>query len=74
MATSKFEGRYDRNFNTLSLEEQKILGASEVAVIGLGGLGGGVCEMLARVGVGHLTLIDGDFFESSREKANFGHR
>ncbi|MCK5348115.1 MAG: HesA/MoeB/ThiF family protein [Desulfobacula sp.] len=65
MATSKFEGRYDRNFNTLSLEEQKILGASEVAVIGLGGLGGGVCEMLARVGVGHLTLIDGDFFESS---------
>ena len=65
MGISKFEGRYDRNFNTLSLEEQKILGASKVVVIGLGGLGGGVCEMLARVGVGHLTLIDGDSFEAS---------
>ena len=65
MGTSKFEERYDRNFNTLSLEEQKTLGASKVVVIGLGGLGGGVCEMMARVGVGHLTLIDGDSFEVS---------
>jgi molybdopterin/thiamine biosynthesis adenylyltransferase len=36
-----------------------------VAVLGLGGLGGGVSEMLARTGVGHLTLIDGDVFEPS---------
>ena len=65
MGISKLAERYDRNFNTLSLEEQKTLGASKVVVIGLGGLGGGVCEMLARVGVGHLTLIDGDSFEAS---------
>jgi len=65
MGTSKIEGRYDRNFNTLSLEEQTKLSGSNVTVIGLGGLGGGVCEMLARVGVGHLTLIDGDTFEAS---------
>lgn len=65
MGTLKLDHRYDRNFDTLSLEEQKTLGASKVVVIGLGGLGGGVCEMLARVGVGHLTLIDGDSFETS---------
>lgn len=65
MGTSKFEDRYDRNFNTLSLEEQKKLYASRVVIIGLGGLGGGVCEMLARIGIGHLTLIDGDSFEAS---------
>ena len=65
MGTLKLEERYDRNFNTLSNEEQKTLGASKVVVIGLGGLGGGVCEMMARVGVGHLTLIDGDSFEAS---------
>jgi len=65
MEISKLAERYDRNFNTLSLEEQKTLGASKVVVIGLGGLGGGVCEMLARVGVGQLTLIDGDSFEAS---------
>jgi len=61
----EFDKRYDRNFNTLSPEEQEKLGASRVVIIGLGGLGGGVCEMLARVGVGHLSLIDGDFFEPS---------
>jgi len=36
---------------------------SHVAIIGLGGLGGGVCEMLARTGVGTLTLVDGDDFD-----------
>ncbi|MCD4677824.1 MAG: HesA/MoeB/ThiF family protein [Desulfobacula sp.] len=65
METSKFAERYDRNFNTLSPGEQKTLGVSKVAVIGLGGLGGSVCEMMARIGVGHLTLIDGDIFEAS---------
>ncbi|MCP3873840.1 MAG: HesA/MoeB/ThiF family protein [Desulfobacteraceae bacterium] len=65
MGTLKLEGRYDRNFNTLCVEEQKTLGRSKVVVIGLGGLGGSVCEMLARIGVGHLTLIDGDIFETS---------
>ncbi|MDA3791506.1 MAG: ThiF family adenylyltransferase, partial [Desulfobacula sp.] len=55
MGTLKIEERYDRNFNTLSHEEQKTLGTSKVVVIGLGGLGGSVCEMLARVGIGHLT-------------------
>jgi molybdopterin/thiamine biosynthesis adenylyltransferase len=57
--------RYSRNFNTISNDEQLVLRRSKVAIIGLGGLGGGVCEMLARTGVGHLTLIDGDNFEVS---------
>jgi len=60
-----FKDRYDRNFNTFSPEEQKKLGASTVVIIGLGGLGGGVCEMLARVGIGRLVLVDGDVFEAS---------
>lgn len=33
-----------------------------VAVIGCGGLGGYLCHALARFGVGHLTVIDGDAF------------
>ncbi len=65
MEVSKFKERYDRNFNTFSPEEQKKLGASSVVIIGLGGLGGGVCEMLARVGIGRLILVDGDVFEVS---------
>jgi molybdopterin/thiamine biosynthesis adenylyltransferase len=57
------KNRYDRNFNTISSGEQEILVRSHVVVIGLGGLGGGVCEMLARTGVGTLTLVDGDRFD-----------
>ncbi|WP_457552740.1 HesA/MoeB/ThiF family protein [Desulfobacula sp.] len=65
MGISRFKERYDRNFDTLSCEEQKRLALSKVVIIGLGGLGGVVCETLARVGIGHLTLIDGDVFEAS---------
>jgi molybdopterin/thiamine biosynthesis adenylyltransferase len=57
--------RYGRNFDTLTREQQATLVSSRVAVLGLGGLGGGVSEMLARTGVGHLTLIDGDVFDPS---------
>lgn len=59
------EDRYKRNFNTLSREDQVRLARARVTVIGLGGLGGGVCEILARTGVGHLTLVDGDVFDPS---------
>jgi molybdopterin-synthase adenylyltransferase len=38
---------------------------SAVAIVGLGGLGGGVTEILARIGVGTLILIDGDIFEDT---------
>lgn len=36
------------------------LSERRVAVFGVGGVGGFVCEALARSGVGKLTLIDGD--------------
>lgn len=36
------------------------LGASAVAVFGVGGVGGGVVEALARSGVGRIDLIDSD--------------
>ena len=54
--------RYLRNYGTLGIEGQLRLVRSHVAVIGLGGLGGFVVEGLARMGVGKLTLVDGDVF------------
>lgn len=36
------------------------LAAAHVLVVGLGGVGGFAAEFLARAGIGHLTLVDGD--------------
>ena len=57
--------RYARNMRTFSLADQAGLLKAHAGVVGLGGLGGAVTEILARMGVGRLTLIDGDRFEDS---------
>ena len=55
--------RYARNFGTFSCEDQVRLLQSQITVVGLGGLGGNVVEILARAGVGGMILVDGDVFE-----------
>ena len=57
--------RFSRNQRILTTSDQKQLHLAHVAIVGLGGLGGGVTELLARTGVGNLTLIDGDSFDES---------
>ena len=63
--------RYVRNMKTFSLDEQIILLRSRVGIFGLGGLGGAVTEILTRVGIGTLRLIDGDIFEDSNLNRQF---
>lgn len=55
--------RYQRNRNMFNCRDQLCLFRSHVAVVGCGGLGGYVIEALARLGIGHLTVIDPDIFE-----------
>jgi molybdopterin/thiamine biosynthesis adenylyltransferase len=57
--------RYARNMRTFSLNDQAALLKAHASVVGLGGLGGTVTEILTRMGMGCLTLIDGDRFEDS---------
>lgn len=57
--------RFRANRGAFSAPEQARLLASSAAVIGLGGLGGPVALTLARLGLGSLTLADGDSFEES---------
>ena len=59
------ETRYERNIPALCEEECARLRARRAAVIGCGGLGGHLIELLVRVGVGHLRVVDGDVFEPS---------
>ncbi len=57
--------RYLRNFSSISFSEQKKLADSQVLLVGLGGLGGYILEILGRAGVGGFVLADGDCFEDS---------
>ena len=57
--------RYRANMSALSIDEQLALLRSEVALVGLGGLGGHVLELLVRAGVGSIVGCDGDVFEDS---------
>jgi len=54
--------RYLRNTGTIGLDGQIKLLESCVAVVGVGGLGGTIIELLARQGIGHLIIIDNDRF------------
>ncbi|MGV8146996.1 MAG: HesA/MoeB/ThiF family protein [Alkaliphilus sp.] len=57
--------RYFKNIGTLAKEENESLSSYKVCVIGCGGLGGYIIEMLGRLGIGHITAVDSDVFEES---------
>lgn len=57
--------RYSRNIGTITIEENEVLRKSKVCVVGCGGLGGYIIEMLVRIGVGEITVIDNDVFDET---------
>jgi len=59
------ESRYSRNIPTITTEEQESLAKSHVLVLGCGGLGGYIIENLLRMGIGHITAVDGDSFDET---------
>lgn len=60
-----FPENLERNFPSFSSRDQLRLWHSSALVVGLGGLGGTLAELLARVGIGRLLLADGDVFVPS---------
>ncbi|MBN1547581.1 MAG: HesA/MoeB/ThiF family protein [Syntrophaceae bacterium] len=57
--------RYIRNRNVISAREQLKLALCKIAVIGAGGLGGCIIQLLARIGIGHLVVADYDVFDET---------
>jgi adenylyltransferase/sulfurtransferase len=57
--------RYNRQmlWPAIGIEGQKKLKAAKVLLVGCGALGTVVANLLARGGVGHLTIVDRDFIE-----------
>ncbi len=57
--------RYSKNIGTVSLEQFNKLKDGKVCVVGCGGLGGHIIQMLGRFGVLNITAVDGDVFDVS---------
>jgi len=57
--------RYLRNRDSISVQNQLRLAESKVAVVGVGGLGGTVIQLLGRIGIGRLTVVDCDVFDET---------
>ncbi|MEG0833678.1 MAG: ThiF family adenylyltransferase, partial [Oscillospiraceae bacterium] len=53
----------DRQRRLIGAEATKRLTKARVAVVGLGGVGGGAVEALARCGIGALLVMDRDVFD-----------
>jgi len=57
--------RYLRNLSALSEGECRLLRSKCILVVGCGGLGGYIIEILSRIGVGAIRAVDGDRFEKT---------
>ena len=63
---------FDRQVRAFGASIQKVLSKLHVGIVGLGGTGSPVAEQLHRLGVGKLTLFDGDVFEPTNVNRVFG--
>lgn len=66
--------RFDRQERLFGAEGQAKLGRSQVAVVGIGGLGTHVVQQLALLGVGGLALIDSEELEETNRNRYIGVR
>ncbi|MGC1156884.1 MAG: ThiF family adenylyltransferase, partial [Acidobacteriaceae bacterium] len=66
-ASQPVQERYSRQvlFSGIGPEGQARIERAHVAVVGVGATGAAAASLLARAGVGTLTLIDRDFVEES---------
>lgn len=60
MNNKNFSEEESRTVRVIGTDAQEKLRASRVAVFGVGGVGGHICEALARAGVGAIDIFDRD--------------
>jgi len=60
---SDYDEFFQRNLGIFEPEEQEKIRDAKVAIIGCGGIGGTLAVVLARSGVGHFVLMDGEAYE-----------
>lgn len=60
MSDSSYDKWHSRTSSLIGDENLSILRSKHVAIVGVGGVGGYAAEILARTGIGTLTIIDAD--------------
>lgn len=65
---------FDRQVAAFGMETQCLLRTLHIAVVGAGGTGSAVVEQLIRLGVGELSVYDGQRLENSNVTRVFGSR
>lgn len=63
---------FDRQVRAFGADIQHLLKGLHVGVVGLGGTGSPVAEQLCRLGVGHLSLFDGDTLDGTNVNRVYG--
>lgn len=68
----KYNLDYENQVLLIGSETQHRLGIAKVAVIGLSGGGGHVCQQLAHLGIGEIIGIDNDYVEKTNKNRMIG--
>lgn len=63
---------FDRQVRAFGTEIQRVLARLHVGIVGLGGTGSPVAEQLCRLGVGHMSLFDGDTLDPTNVNRVYG--
>ena len=63
---------FDRQVRAFGPEIQRLLGHLHVGVVGAGGTGSAVLEQIARLGVGTISIFDGDAFDDTNVNRVYG--
>lgn len=66
------EDVFDRQVRAFGPDIQRLLQGLHIGVVGLGGTGSPVAEQLCRLGVGHLSLFDGDKLDATNVNRVYG--
>jgi hypothetical protein len=72
MANFDYDTAFVRNKGFISLDEQKKLKQSRIAIAGLGGTGGAQLAALSRLGIGNFNLADLDEYELKNFNRQYG--
>lgn len=63
---------YDRQVRAFGADVQRLLGRLHVGIVGAGGTGSAVFEQLVRLGVGTISIYDGERFASTNVNRVYG--